>query len=211
MILLSLSLDCNQVGWNFIAACYQRCRPHRASLTDNWQIKTGINCFLRNAQWKEKEEKRMHRYLVQLFWNWKPWIEKIFVLKMKQTSQFRLKFWCEHTQPHMHTQQIFSKNYFLSLILEANEMRTRVSVKKEYLFVASTFLCLCFDKPKMESEKNKLKENAKHASAEQSNVIRINQQIEKKKCSRNSESNSVYTHSRSQMESNWESDLMFSL
>lgn len=63
----------------------------------------------------------------------------------------------------------------------------------------------------MESEKNKLKENAKHASAEQSNVIRINQQIEKKKCSRNSESNSVYTHSRSQMESNWESDLMFSL
>lgn len=49
---------------------------------------------------------------------------------MKQTSQFRLKFLCEHTQPHMHTQQIFSKNYFLSLILEANEMRTRVSVKK---------------------------------------------------------------------------------
>lgn len=130
MILLSLSLDCNQVGWNFIAACYQRCRPHRASLTDNWQIKTGINCFLRNAQWKEKEEKRMHRYLVQLFWNWKPWIEKLFDLKMKQTFQFRLKFWCEHTQPHMHTQQIFSKNYFLSLILEANEMRTRVSVKK---------------------------------------------------------------------------------
>lgn len=31
----------------------------------------------------------------------------------------------------------------------------------------------------MESEKNKLKENAKHASAEQSNVIRINQEVEK--------------------------------
>lgn len=140
MILLSLSLDCNQVGWNFIAACYQRCRPHRASLTDNWQIKTGINCFFTQRAMKRKRRKK--RYLVQLFWNWKPWIEKLFDLKMKQTFQFRLKFWCEHTQPHMHTQQIFSKNYFLSLILEANEMRTRVSAKKKNIYSLRRLFCV---------------------------------------------------------------------